>query len=222
MLKRDLRKQFLAQRKALPAEEVERRSLAIGEGFLSAAFVIPTQEGPFDSGNLKDPSCVGMTKKTIHTFLPIARQNEVNTWPIIHQIWREFPEMTVVVSVTDPVSQTLTHHEFTPETQLIENRWGIPEPVNSGQQRSDVSAATVRRFGSEQLDVVLVPLLAFDLRGHRVGYGGGYYDRFLAECRPNCLKIGLSLFEPVELIDDIEGTDVLVDACITPERVFVF
>ncbi|MCY7358537.1 MAG: 5-formyltetrahydrofolate cyclo-ligase [Rudanella sp.] len=200
MTKHDLRKQFLAERKALPAEEAERRSVAIGD-------LLYTQ--------LNNP-------RYIHTFLPILRQNEVNTWPIIHRIWREFPQHKIAVSVTDPVSQCLTHYELTPKTQLIENQWGIPEPV------------TVRRFGSEplavsssvmepqQFDVVLVPLLAFDERGHRVGYGGGYYDRFMAECRPDCLKIGLSLFVPVTQIDDIEETDVPLDGCITPERIVWF
>ena len=183
--KSNLRKQFLAERKALPAEEVERRSLAIAERFLPAFHVI-------------------------HTFLPIVQQNEVNTWLIIRRIWHEFPQISIAVSVTIPVNQSLTHYELTPETQLIENRWGIPEPATSDQR-----PVTVRRFGSEQLDVVLVPLLAFDLRGHRVGYGGGYYDRFLAECRPDCLKIGLSLFEPVEWIEGIEATDVPLDGCMT-------
>lgn len=194
MTKYDLRKQFLAERKALSAEEVECRSLAIGDLLYNEAVLR------------------WATSLYIHTFLPITRQNEVNTWPIIHRIWREFPQMTIAVSVTDPVNQTLTHYQLTPETQLIENRWGIPEPVNSDQ----------RTTNSEQFDLVLVPLLAFDLRGHRVGYGGGYYDRFLAQCRPNCLKIGLSLFEPVELIEDIEKTDVPLDACITPERIVWF
>ncbi len=200
MTKAELRKQFLVERRALSAEEVERRSLAIGEGFFKDDILLRK-----------------MSSLSIHTFLPITRQNEVNTWPIIHRIWREFPEVTIAVSVADPVRQTLTHYQLTPETRLVENRWSIPEPVNSQQSRSDVSAVN-----SEQFDLVLVPLLAFDLHGHRVGYGGGYYDRFLAECRPDCLKIGLSLFEPVELIEDIEATDVTLDTCITPERIVWF
>jgi len=192
MTKHDLRKQFLAERKALSAEETERRSQAIGDIFVQR------------SGT--------PLYKYIHIFLPIARQNEVNTWLIIHRIWQELPQIQVAVSVTDPVNQTLTHYKLTPETPLIENRWGIPEPVGNEQLA----------INSEQIDLVLVPLLAFDRRGHRIGYGGGYYDRFLARCRPDCLKIGLSLFDPVEEIQDIEETDVSLNACITPERVFTF
>ena len=199
--KSNLRQQFLAARKALAADEVERRSLAIAE-LLYRGFVIHVANR--------------LSSRYFHTFLPIVRQNEVNTWPIIHRIWREFPEITIAVSVTNPVNQSLTNYELTPETILIENRWGIPEPV-ANEQQSDVSAVS-----SEQFGMVFIPLLAFDLHGHRVGYGEGYYDRFLTECHPDCLKVGLSLFEPVDKIDDVEETDVPLNACITPERVFAF
>jgi 5-formyltetrahydrofolate cyclo-ligase len=67
-----------------------------------------------------------------------------------------------------------------------------------------------------------MPLLAFDSKGDRVGYGKGYYDRFLAACRKDVLKIGLSYFPPVSSIDDIEIFDKKLDFCITPERVYAF
>ena len=70
--------------------------------------------------------------------------------------------------------------------------------------------------------MVLVPLLGFDERGHRVGYGKGFYDRFLAECNPKIQKIGLSLFEPVAQIDDTSDFDIPLDACITPNRIWYF
>ena len=70
--------------------------------------------------------------------------------------------------------------------------------------------------------MVLVPLLAFDKLGHRVGYGKGYYDRFLAKCPPNCLRIGLSLFDPVERIDDVVPTDIRLNSCLTPVHTYVF
>jgi 5-formyltetrahydrofolate cyclo-ligase len=74
----------------------------------------------------------------------------------------------------------------------------------------------------EAIDTAIVPLLCFDERGYRVGYGKGYYDRFLAKCRPNCLKIGLSFFEPVENIDDINEYDIPLDLCIAPDRTITF
>lgn len=193
MTKSVLRQQFLAQRRALSAGEVTRRSLTIAERFIGDFF-----GGPF-----------GMTSITLHTFLPIVRQNEVDTWPIIHRIWQYFPNVQVTVSVTDTTTNQLSHYALTPETPLTENRWGVPEP-QPGRSTA---------IGSHQIDLVLVPLLAFDQQGHRVGYGKGYYDRFLAECRPDCVKIGLSLFEPVERIADIEPTDMRLDFCITPEQI---
>lgn len=200
MTKADLRKQFLAERKALSAEEVDGRSRAIAERFFFRDVIFPNKIG-----------AARRTSLSIHTFLPIVRQNEVNTWPITHRLWQEFPEIRVSASVTDRTSQTLTHYPLTPDTPLVENRWGIPEPL-----------PTAHCLPPTTFDVVLVPLLAFDLHGHRVGYGGGYYDRFLAQCRPDCLKIGLSLFEPVDRIGDVEETDVPLSICITPEWVFTF
>ncbi|KAB7731895.1 5-formyltetrahydrofolate cyclo-ligase [Rudanella paleaurantiibacter] len=190
--KQDLRRQFLGLRRALSAEEVSRRSKTICTQIVQAALV------PAAGGN-------------VHIFLPIVRQNEVDTWWIIRWIWAECPAVRVYVSVTDPVRHTLTHYPLMPDTPLTENRWGIPEPVRNAQA-----------VPSELFDLVFVPLLAFDGRGHRVGYGGGYYDRFLAECRPDCLTVGLSLFEPVPQITHIEPTDVPLHACLTPERLYRF
>ena len=97
-----------------------------------------------------------------------------------------------------------------PTRQLVENRWGIAEPVGAPEVRP------------QQLDAVLIPLLAFDETGHRVGYGKGFYDRFLAECRPDALRIGVSLEPPVPRITDAWDGDVRLHACLTPERVWRF
>ena len=94
------------------------------------------------------------------------------------------------------------------ETTLSKNRWQIFEPT--GNESVEV----------EKIDAVLVPLLCFDERGFRVGYGKGFYDKFLSECREDCLKIGLSYFAPVEEIDDAQNFDVKLDFCITPQKIF--
>ena len=75
----------------------------------------------------------------------------------------------------------------------------------------------------EKIDVVFIPLLAFDQKGHRVGYGKGFYDTFLARCRPRTLKVGLSLFEP-ELgnIEDVHEKDIALDYGVTPNKVYTF
>lgn len=196
MNKSELRQQFLQKRKALPPAEVNRRSELITNRFFEFL------------GRNKLANSPGI----VHTFLPIQRQNEVDTWPIIHSLWAKYQHMTVVVPVTDVSENILRHYSLFPHTTLVENRWGIPEPVSNGLQPQL----------SNNFDLVLVPLLAFDRQGQRVGYGGGYYDLFLAECRPDCLKVGLSLFEPIERIDDIKLTDVRLNVCITSQQVCVF
>lgn len=93
---------------------------------------------------------------------------------------------------------------------FINSEWGIPEPV----------AGVV--LNPSDLDIVLIPLLAFDLAGNRVGYGKGFYDRYLLQCRPDCLKIGISLFDPVARIEDVESCDIPLDIAICPAQLYDF
>jgi 5-formyltetrahydrofolate cyclo-ligase len=188
MLKADLRKQMLHQRRALPAEEVQRRSERIADQFFANFLLQPGQ--------------------TVHVFLPIVKNNEVNTWPIIERLRLEHPEVRVAVPVTDVEQNILTHHHLTDEAILIENPWGIPEPQNA------------QLILAPEVDMVLIPLLAFDKVGHRVGYGKGFYDRFLADCRPDVQKIGLSLEPPIESITDPNPFDVPLDAVVMPDGVW--
>jgi 5-formyltetrahydrofolate cyclo-ligase len=69
---------------------------------------------------------------------------------------------------------------------------------------------------------VLIPLLAFDKKGNRVGFGKGYYDKFLVHCKPTVLKVGLSFFDPVDEIEDIIGIDIPLDFCVTPKAIHFF
>jgi 5-formyltetrahydrofolate cyclo-ligase len=188
MLKAELRKLVLQKRRALPAEEVQRRSEAIANQFFAN---FPLQSG-----------------QTVHVFLPIVKNNEVNTWPIIERLRLEHPRVRVAVPVTDVQQNILTHHHLTNEAILVENPWGIPEPQNA------------QHILAPEVDLVLIPLLAFDSVGHRVGYGKGFYDRFLADCRPDVLKVGLSLEPPAETIADPNPFDVPLDAVIMPDGVW--
>ena len=188
MQKAELRKRMLQQRLALPAEEVQQRSQRIAD--------MCFRHFPLQAG------------QTVHVFLPILKNNEVNTWPIIERLRREHPEVRVAVPVMNAAQNLLTHHHLTDKAVLVENAWGIPEP----QQAQVIYADAV--------DMVLVPLLAFDETGHRVGYGKGFYDRFLADCRPDVLKIGLSLEPPVAHIADANEFDVPLDAVVMPEGVW--
>ena len=96
------------------------------------------------------------------------------------------------------------------QTPLKNNHWGIPEPQSG------------IKINPDQIDVVFVPLLIFDKQGHRIGYGKGYYDRFLSKCKKDTIKVGLSYFDPVERIEDIQSHDVPINFGITKDRVYEF
>ena len=93
---------------------------------------------------------------------------------------------------------------------FIKNKFNILEPIGG----AIVPPAS--------LDIIFVPLVAFDKRGYRVGYGKGYYDRYLAQCRPDAIKVGFSFFDAVEYIEDIDEFDVPLNFCITPHRIYEF
>lgn len=148
------------------------------------------------------------TIKTIHTFIAIEKFNEIDTSVIYTRIWLDFPQIRTIAPLANLDSGVMEHFELGAGTGLVESRWGIREPVGG----ESVDAV--------EIDLVLMPLLCFDERGSRVGYGKGFYDKFLSGCRPDCLKIGLSHFPPIEAIDDIDNHDVPLDACITPEQIY--
>lgn len=146
----------------------------------------------------------------IHVYIPIQKFKEPDTL-LLERIFRDrYVDTHLVISRSDLLSNKMDHFVWEKDHLLELNQWGISEPVSGTQ------------VFAEQLDAVIVPLLAFDQQGHRVGYGKGFYDRFLSACRPNCLKIGMSFFDPVSKIEDIEPSDVALDFCITPQRIWDF
>lgn len=148
--------------------------------------------------------------EAIHTFLPISGKNEINTNPILEALKRRNPKLKVVVSKSNLETLEMTSYLLQENTVLEVNRWGIPEPVEGVP------------FDDVKIDIILVPLLIFDKSGHRVGYGKGFYDRFLKKCRPGALKVGLCLEPPVHSIPDTDPNDVMMNYCVTPERVYSF
>ena len=151
-----------------------------------------------------------VSPQVIHVFLPILKNRELNTWPIIQKLWQDFPDCKTVVPVTNFQTQELEHYQITPETTIAENHWGIPEPVNG-----------LRVFEAE-IDTVLMPLLAFDEKGSRIGYGKGFYDQFLQHCRPEVLKIGLSLLPAIPHEIPADPWDVPLNHCLTPGKRYDF
>ena len=188
MNKTDLRHSFLQKRLSFSVDDVDFLSQQICRNFFSIKAI-----------NLK---------RYFHIFLPIAHNKEVNTWPIIHTLWRE--RKKVIVPVSDFVNFQMTNFFLEPKTNLVDNQFGIPEP-----QTDNIAH-------SSKIQVVLVPLLAFDMNGFRVGYGKGFYDKFLNILDHHVVRIGLSFFESVESIDNVEEWDEKLHYCVTPNQVYEF
>jgi len=143
-----------------------------------------------------------------HLFLPIAEQNEVDTEFILQILAGKDKE--TVLSKSDFETGKMVHYLLTDNTKIRKNEYNIPEPVDGIE------------VPSTKIDVVFVPLLAFDTNGHRVGYGKGFYDRFLSECKKDVIKVGLSFFEAENTIADVFESDIALDYCITPDKIYTF
>jgi 5-formyltetrahydrofolate cyclo-ligase len=146
----------------------------------------------------------------VHTYLAIKENREIETDHLLHYLEFKNPELKLVIPRMNQTTNELEHIAYDETVEVVSNEWGIPEPLNG----TLVSEAAI--------DLVLVPLLAFDEAGYRVGYGKGYYDKFLAKCRPDVLKIGLSYFDAIASISDREQFDIPLNYCITPQRIYEF
>lgn len=146
--------------------------------------------------------------KYLHLFLPIEKNKEIETKFIYERIQQDFPQIKTVIPRVDFEKDILESIEFSSDTELTLNKWQIFE--------SDAA----KSVEPQMIDMVLVPLLCFDKNSFRVGYGKGFYDKFLGNCKKDCLKIGLSYFPPIEEISDTHPKDVMLDYCITPDEIW--
>jgi 5-formyltetrahydrofolate cyclo-ligase len=143
-----------------------------------------------------------------HLFLAIKEKKEVETEYILQILQGKDKE--VVVSKSNFDTREMTHYLLTDATKFQKNEYHIYEPVDGIE------------VPSKKIDVVFIPLLGYDKKGNRVGYGKGFYDIFLAKCKPDILKIGLSFYEPEENIEDVLATDIHLDYCVTTQNVHLF
>jgi 5-formyltetrahydrofolate cyclo-ligase len=142
-----------------------------------------------------------------HLFFPIDRFNEVNTFYIKDSLDRL--EKTLYTSQVNRGDTELDTLKLPKDAAFFSDEWGIPVPQESIM------------VSPNKIELVFVPLLAYDQSGNRVGFGKGFYDSYLGKLRPEVIKIGLSFYPPEALIEP-EAHDVPLDFCITPEKVFTF
>lgn len=147
-------------------------------------------------------------KTYYHLFLTIEEQKEIDTEFILQILAGKDKE--IVIAKSDFETRKMTHFLLTDNTKIKKNEYNIPEPVNGLE------------VPVSMIEVVFVPLLAFDKQGHRVGYGKGFYDQFLAECHPETIKIGLSFFEAEDKIEDVFESDIPLNYCVTPSKIYQF
>jgi len=147
-------------------------------------------------------------KEYFHIFLPIVEKNEVNTEYILHLLSGK--DKHIIISRSDFETQKMQHFLLTDSTKIRKNEYNIPEPVDGIE------------VPNSKIEVVFLPLLAFDENGNRVGYGKGFYDKFLSDCKPETIKVGLSFFRAERVIDDVFESDVRLDYCVTPEMIYTF
>lgn len=144
----------------------------------------------------------------IHIYLADAGRREVATWGIVHALFAHHPEVIVAVPQLVGHPGLIENRAITPQTTFQTHRWGMQEPVEG------------RAITATDVQLVILPVVAFDQQGYRVGYGKGHYDRFLAQCRPSVIKVGLCLEEPVSAVTDLHAHDVPMDYCVTPRQVW--
>ena len=143
-----------------------------------------------------------------HLFLTIEEQKEVDTEYLLQILAGKDKEIVVAKSNFETLE--MTNYLLTDNTKFQKNDYNIYEPVDGIE------------VPTSKIDVVFVPLLAYDTLGNRVGYGKGFYDNFLDKCKEDVIKIGLSFFEPEESIDDVSESDIRLDYCVTPMTLYSF
>ncbi len=147
---------------------------------------------------------------SVLSFMPLDDKAEINTFIITDYLSFQNPGLQIGYPKTNLADCSMQALAVSEATEFELNAYNIPEPVEGSMMEPG------------QLDLVLIPMLAFDQKGNRVGYGKGFYDRFLKDCDPACIKVGLCYFEPIDVIEDANNYDVPLNYCITPQTVYVF
>lgn len=146
----------------------------------------------------------------VMTYAPIEKFNEFDPQLITDYCFFKNPQQSLFYPMVDVADGTMICVLVTDNTNFTKNEMGIDEPMDGLFTMQD------------EIDMVIIPLLAFDEQGHRVGYGKGFYDKFLKECRKDVIKIGFSFFDSVPAIEDANKLDVKLNYCITPDKIYHF
>ena len=148
--------------------------------------------------------------QNLNAYYPLAKLSEPDTLMLLHRLNRDRPDIALSIPYLPIEGEDVLPVRWEPEMEMAYGGQGTHAP------------AKLDKLLYSELDMILIPLLAVDSFGYRAGYGAGHYDRFLAKCRPQARKIGVSFFAPIGTLDDIWEGDIRLDACLTPDGLVVF
>ena len=146
------------------------------------------------------------SNSSVHVFLPIEKLKEIDTFPILRSLFDL--KCRVFTSIINSIDK-MDSIELFNDTKFEFDKWGIPVPENC------------KELYKGSFETILVPLLYCDSNGNRIGYGKGYYDRFLKQ-HPKSNFIGLNYFDPDTDIEDVEQFDVKLTQLVSPNNVYRF
>lgn len=189
MEKEELRKEILKKRMNLSDKEVSDKSLKITDSII----------------NLKE------YKKSLLIMCYVDFKKEVSTKVLIKQALLTKKRISVpLITGSLGVKNSMIASEILCfEKDLEVGKYGIYEPKSE----------CIKQIEPKEIDFVIVPGVAFDLKRNRIGYGAGYYDRFLRLLRPDCLKVGVAFEEQLIKEVPINEFDVALDMLITNQRI---
>lgn len=161
--------------------------------------------------NLESLECVRNAKRL---GLYLVNDGEIDPEHFMHWAWRQQKQCYLPV-LHEQNDQPMYFAEITPQSTFLNNRFDIPEPVTDNSLRAN------------QLDIILMPLVAFDAKGNRIGMGGGYYDRTLAFKRAHPYDrrpVLIGLAHEFQCLDEIKPApwDIPLDGIVTDERATLF
>lgn len=148
--------------------------------------------------------------QTLLSYSPSEIHAEPNTFLFSTYLDHMIPGLETCYPVTDFESLTMKAMRVNDYTEFNMTKHGIEEPADGIE------------IDPAEIDLVFIPMLICDRKGYRVGFGKGFYDRFLSLCKPGVIKVGFSYFEPVDAISDTHQFDIPLNFCITPEHVIEF
>ena len=143
------------------------------------------------------------TGQTVMVFT--SKEKEVNTQPLIEALFAE--KNPVVVPIIQKADVSLRLSYLRTMAALVPSTFGVPEPIGS-----EIPA------NPKDVDVIVLPMLGFDRTGGRIGYGAGYYDRFLAQ-NPDLVKIGVAFgCQEMEHLP-VDENDIKMDLIVTEDGI---